>query len=97
MLAERGVFRIGLSLRAGGLSFRALVVKGAASGEGEGVCEEVRIFADNDRCGGSREGDKGELGEGEVDFDITKRKAGPLDGDRESERRSCLNAEAGST
>ena len=56
------------------------------------------MLADIDRFGGdSREGDSGELGDGDVDLDVTSRKAGPLDGDLESERRSCLKAEAGST
>ena len=56
------------------------------------------MLADIDRPGrGSREGESGELGDGDVDFDVTRRKAGPLDGDRESERRNCLKAEAGST
>ena len=56
------------------------------------------MLADIDRLGsGSREGESGELGDGDVDFEVTRRKAGPLDGDLESERRSCLKAEAGST
>ena len=59
---------------------------------GESVLAEIDRFG-----GGSREGESGELGDGDVDFDVTRRNAGPLDGDRESERRSCLKAEAGST
>ena len=56
------------------------------------------MLADIDRLGsGSRDGERGELGDGDVDFDVTRRKAGPLEGDLESERRSCLKAEAGST
>ena len=56
------------------------------------------MLADIDRLGsGSREGERGELGDGDVDFDVTRRNAGPLEGDLESERRSCLKAEAGST
>lgn len=56
------------------------------------------MLADMDRFGGgSREGESGELGDGDVDFEVTRRKAGPLDGDLERERRSCLKAEAGST
>lgn len=49
--------------------------------------------------GGSREGDSGELGDGDVDFEVTRRKAGPgpFEGDLERERRICLKAEAGST
>lgn len=41
-----------------------------------------------------RDGESGEIGDGEADLDVTKRKAAPLEGDRERERRSCLNAEA---
>jgi len=56
------------------------------------------MLAEIDRFGGcSRDGESGELGEGDVDFDVTRRKAGPLDGDLDSDRRSCLNADAGST
>ncbi len=56
------------------------------------------MLADIDRFGGgSRVGESGELGDGDVDFDVTRRKAGPLDGDLERECRSCLKAEAGST
>lgn len=56
------------------------------------------MLADIDRPGsGSREGESGELGDGDVDFEVTRRKAGPRDGDLESERRNCLKAEAGST
>jgi hypothetical protein len=47
--------------------------------------------ADDGLGGGERgEGDKGEVGEG--DFEVTRRNAGPLDGDLESERRSDLIA-----
>ena len=45
----------------------------------------------------TRDGERGELGDGEADLDVTKRKAGPFEGDRERERRSCLKAEAAST
>lgn len=56
------------------------------------------MLADIDRFGGgSREGESGELGDGDVDFDVTRRNAGPLDGDLESEWRNCLKADAGST
>ena len=56
------------------------------------------MFADSDRYGGvSREGESVELGDGDVDLDVTRLKVGPLDGDLDSERRSCLNADAGST
>lgn len=56
------------------------------------------MLADVDRFGGgSRECESGELGDGDVDFDVTRRNAGPLDGDLERERRNCLKAAAGST
>ena len=98
VLVARVGLRIGLNLRAAGRSFRAPVVVGAASGDAEEACVGVRMFADNERYGGgSRDGDSGELGEGDVDFDVTKRNVGPFDGDLDRERRSCLNAEAGST
>ncbi len=42
----------------------------------------------------TREGESGELGDGEADLDVTRRNAAPLEGDRERERRSCLNAAA---
>lgn len=48
-------------------------------------------FADNDRFGGgSRDGESGELGEGDVDLEVTRRNLdgdleSPLDGDRDSE------------
>lgn len=56
------------------------------------------MLADIDRLGrGSLEGESGERGDGEVDFDVTRRNAGPFDGDLESERRNCLKADDGST
>lgn len=62
------------------------------------MAEADTKFAEADRLGGGpRDGDRGELGDGDADFDVIKRKAGPLEGDRESERRSCLNADAAST
>ena len=68
------------------------------SGDGEDTCEGESMPADIDRFGGgSREGESGELGDGDVDFDVTRRKAGPFDGDLERERLSCLKAEVGST
>lgn len=47
--------------------------------------------------GEARDGERGELGDGDADFDVTRRKAGPFEGDRERERRNCLKAEAAST
>lgn len=60
-------------------------------------------FADIDRFGGgSRDGESGEIGEGDVDLEVTRRNLDgdrdrPFDGDLDSECRSCLKAEAGST
>ena len=70
-----------------------------ASGDGELQYVVCRIPAEIDLSGAdSREGDKVELGkDGEADFDVTKRNVGTFEGDLESERRSCLKAEAGST
>ena len=49
-------------------------------------------------CGERGDGDRGEFGDGEVevDFEVTRRKVGPLDGDLERERRSCSIVEFGS-
>lgn len=47
--------------------------------------------------GDSSDGESGELGDGEVDFEVMSRKAGPFDGDLESERRNCVIAEVAST
>ncbi len=55
-------------------------------------------MSDADRLGGDGiGGESGELGDGDVDFDVISRNVGPFEGERESERRSCLNAEEGST
>lgn len=55
-------------------------------------------LAEAERLGGdSSDGESGELGDGEVDFEVISRKAGPFDGDLESERRNCLIAEDAST
>ncbi len=95
---ERDALRIGLSFRVAGLIFRALCACGMASGEEVETCVGESILAEIDRFGGcSRDGESGELGEGDVDFEVTRRKVGPLEGDLESDRRSCLNAAAGST
>ena len=90
--------RIGLGLRAGGLFFFALGGKATAKGEeGAALPRESRL-ADVDRCvGDGGVGDSGELGEGDVDFEVISRKAAPLEGDLESERRNCLIAEVAST
>jgi len=61
------------------------------------------MLAEIDRLGGgSFAGESGELGEGDVDLEVIRRNLdvdldSPLDGDLDSECRSCLKAEAGST
>lgn len=45
----------------------------------------------------ARDGERAEPGDGDADLDVTRRKAGPFEGDRERERRNCLKAEVGST
>lgn len=98
MLSERDGLRIGLSFRVDDLFFRALGGYGTASGDDATAYVGERMLADIDRFGNRpREGERGELGDGDVDFEATNRKVGPFDGDLESERRSCLKAEAGST
>ena len=48
----------------------------------------MRSPAEADRvCDGAQDGDRGEVGDGEVEVDVTKRKAGLLDGERDNERR----------
>lgn len=69
-----------------------------AKGHGVTAFEYERSVSDTDRLGGEmREGESGELGDGDVDFEVIKRKVGPLEGDRESERLNCMKAEDGST
>ena len=103
LLVGRCESRIGLSLLEAGRIFLVLLVCGMASGDNEGECVGESTFADNDRCGGgSRGGESGELGAGDVDFEVTSRnlegdRDKPLDGDRDNECRSCLKAEVGST
>ena len=54
----------------------------------------MRSPAEADRvCDGAQDGDRGEVGDGEVEVDVTKRKAGLLDGERDNERR-MLKGEA---
>lgn len=68
---------------------------GAAKGD-DGVAFAMgRKPVDTDRTEAQmRDGERGELGEGEADLDVTKRKFAPFDGDLDSERRSCLKADA---
>lgn len=98
IVVDRGGLRIGLSLRGADRAFRAVCGAGVANAVGVVDCRGGKMPAEIDRGDSlSRGGDKGELGEGEADLDVTKRKAGVFDGERERERRSCLKAEAGST
>lgn len=61
------------------------------------------MLAESERFGGgSLDGESGELGEGDADLEVTRRNldgdlVNPLDGDLDSECRSCLKADAGST
>jgi len=109
VLFERRGLRVGLNFRVAGRIFRALCGYGIANEEGEDTCEGESTLVDIERIGGaSRDGESGELGEGEVDFEVTRRnfdgvlvnegvRVRPLDGDLDSECRNCLKAEAGST
>ena len=60
--------------------------------------KDEKIFAEVDfEAGESGEGDRGDFGVGDGEAEVTKRKAGPLEGDLESDRRSCRMAEVAST
>ena len=90
--------RIGLSLLGIDLVFFALGGKATARGEPDVTFACGRRCAEAERLDGDRgDGERGELGDGDVDFEVISRKAGPFDGDRESERRNCLIAEVAST
>jgi len=90
--------RLGLSLRAVARGLVVLVRYGTASEDGvvtPAVCRIKGVEAE--RLGGERQdGESGELGDGDVDLDVTKRNAEALEGDRDSERL-ILNVEAAST
>lgn len=95
---ERVDTRIGLARRTHGRCFLALGGKGMATGEGDVTLKEEKMFAGaRGEFGESGEGDRGDFGVGEVDAEVTKRKAGAREGERESERRSCRMAEVAST
>ncbi len=84
--------RIGLGLRALLRTFLALGEKGTARGEPAGAVWQSRRFDDE------AEGESGELGEGTADLVAgMRRKVGPLEGERDRERRSCARAEDAST
>lgn len=89
---------MGLSLRAVARGLVVLVRYGTASGDGVVTLAVCRIKeVDAERLGGERhDGESGELGDGDVDLDVTRRNAEALEGDRDSERR-ILNVEAAST
>lgn len=96
-LLDRKDVRLGLTLREPDLAFFALGGYGMAMGDGERTVVCGRRLAEVARLGGDRDGESGELGDGDVDFDVTKRKVGVFEGDLESEWRSCRIAEVAST
>lgn len=80
--------RMGLSLR-GWRFFLALGANGTANCEGGTVVVDTKRLKELTRFGGERgEGESGEVGEGEFDFEVMSRNAGPRDGDRDKDRRS---------
>lgn len=82
--------RIGAGLRIERCDNFALGGKGTA--RGEGVCEcRFKKSCDDWRFGGDRgEGDKGDLGDGLGDLDLTNRN---FDGERDKDRRKDLTAD----
>ena len=94
---ERVETRIGLARRTHDRFFLALGGNGTAKGEGELTANDEKMFAQVMFDGERGEGDSGDLGVGDVDAEVTRRKAGPFEGDLESDRRSCRMAEVAST
>jgi hypothetical protein len=94
---ERADTRIGLGRRTQDRDFFALGGKGTASGDVEVTAKDEKVFAEVAFDGESGEGERGDLGVGDGDAEVTRRKAGPLEGERESDRRSCRMAEVAST
>lgn len=89
---------MGLNRRAPDRLFFALGGNGIASGEVGAQFPTKGTGAVEARCCGDRgEGESGVFGEDEVDFEVTSRKVGPFDGERESDRRSCASAFDGLT
>lgn len=85
---ERVLSRMGLGRLSVGRFFFALGGKGLAKGDVECALKaENRLVDDLDAESG--DGDSGDFGVGEVDAEVTSRKAGALEGDLESDRRSC--------
>ena len=80
---------MGLALRTLDLFFLALGGKGVASGDGDMTLAFDNRFSEPARFwGDSEDGESGELGDGDVDLEVTSLKVGPFDGDRDKERRS---------
>lgn len=94
---ERVDTRIGLARRTPVRFFFALGGNGTAKGEGDVTANEEKMFVEVVFDGESGEGDSGDFGVGDGDADVTRRKAGPREGDLESDRRSCRMAEVAST
>lgn len=94
---DRADTRIGLARRTEVRFFFALGGKGTAKGDVELTVKEEKMFAEVVFDGERREGERGDLGVGDGDAEVTRRKAGPLEGDLESDRRSCRIAEVAST
>ena len=97
-LPERVDVRIGLNLCA--IERGRPVVDFGRSGvvdiDGTVICARVSKPVEADLCCvAAQEGDEGEDGDGEAGCEVTSRKVGPFDGDRDNERR-ILNGEAGS-
>lgn len=93
-LLEREDMPIGLNLRAPDRFFLMVEGYGIRNGDDCAASENDKMLAEADLLGVEvRDGESGELGDGDADLDVTKRKVGPLEGERERERRNCLKAE----
>ena len=89
--------RMGLGCRMLDRFFFEAERNGLPSGEGlSGFVGESTVMIPPRCDGDSGDGERGELGEGELDLEVIRRKAGPLDGDLERDRRSWASAELGS-
>ena len=84
---------MGLSLRITERG-RTGVESGIVVDVGATILARERSPAEADRCcDEAQDGERGDVGDGEVDVDVTSRKAGLLDGERDKERR-ILKGEA---
>ena len=73
---------------------RTGVESGTVVDDGAAILAMERSPAEADRCcAEAQDGERGEVGDGEVEVDVTSRKAGLLDGERDNERR-ILKGEA---